>query len=108
MPNPNRPTFFLHATMHGPKSQPRTGHTREPDPTHNELKHTITRMEAMVGTLCVDSTDPFSKFVSVVEPLPSLSSSDDVNVTYVNGAPVPAPTVQEERERQLAAVGNRF
>ena len=22
------------------KSQPRTGHTREPDPTHNELKHT--------------------------------------------------------------------
>ena len=24
------------------KSQPRTGHTREPDPTHNELKHTIT------------------------------------------------------------------
>ena len=25
------------------KSQPRTGHTREPDPTHNELKHTITR-----------------------------------------------------------------
>ena len=35
---------------------------------------------------------PFSKFVSVVEPLPSLSSSDDVNVTYVNGAPVPAPT----------------
>ena len=23
------------------KSQPRTGHTREPDPTHNELKHTI-------------------------------------------------------------------
>ena len=46
----------------------------------------------MVGTLCVDSTDPFSKFVSVVEPLPSLSSSDDVNVTYVNGAPVPAPT----------------
>ena len=26
-----------------PKSQPRTEHTREPDPTHNELKHTITR-----------------------------------------------------------------
>ena len=25
------------------KSQPRTGHTREPDPTHNELKHTTTR-----------------------------------------------------------------
>ena len=25
------------------KSQPRTGHTREPDPTHNELKHTATR-----------------------------------------------------------------
>ena len=24
-----------------PKSQPQTGHTREPDPTHNELKHTI-------------------------------------------------------------------
>ena len=22
------------------KSQPRTGHTREPDPTHNALKHT--------------------------------------------------------------------
>ena len=21
----------------------RTGHTREPDPTHNELKHTISR-----------------------------------------------------------------
>ena len=28
------------------KSQPRTGHTREPDPTHNELKHTITRKTA--------------------------------------------------------------
>ena len=29
--------------FHGyPKSQPRTGHTREPDPTHNELKHTST------------------------------------------------------------------
>ena len=27
-------------------SQPRTGHTREPDPTHNELKHTITRKTA--------------------------------------------------------------
>ena len=25
------------------KSQPRTGHTRKPDPTHNELKHTTTR-----------------------------------------------------------------
>ena len=25
------------------KPQPRTGHTREPDPTHNELKHTTTR-----------------------------------------------------------------
>ena len=24
------------------KSQPRTGHTREPDPTHNELKHSAT------------------------------------------------------------------
>ena len=31
---------FLHFPT---KSQPRTGHTREPDPTHNELKHTITR-----------------------------------------------------------------
>ena len=29
------------------KSQPRTGHTREPDPTHNELKHTITRKKAI-------------------------------------------------------------
>ena len=29
-----------------PKSQPRTGHTREPDPTHNELKHTTTRKTA--------------------------------------------------------------
>ena len=28
------------------KSQPRTGHTREPDPTHSELKHTITRKTA--------------------------------------------------------------
>ena len=28
------------------KSQPRTGHTREPDPTHNELKHTTTRKTA--------------------------------------------------------------
>ena len=28
------------------KSQPRTGHTREPDPTHNELTHTITRKTA--------------------------------------------------------------
>ena len=28
------------------KSQPRTGHTREPDPTHNELKHTTTRNTA--------------------------------------------------------------
>ena len=28
------------------KSQPRTGHTREPDPTHNDLKHTITRKTA--------------------------------------------------------------
>ena len=28
------------------KSQPRTGHTREHDPTHNELKHTITRKTA--------------------------------------------------------------
>ena len=27
----------------GPKSQPRTGHTREPDPKHNALKHTTTR-----------------------------------------------------------------
>ena len=27
-------------------SQPRTGHTREPDPTHNELKHTTTRKTA--------------------------------------------------------------
>ena len=26
-----------------PKSQPRTGHTREPDPTNNVLKHTTTR-----------------------------------------------------------------
>ena len=25
---------------------PRTGHTREPDPTHNELKHTTTRKTA--------------------------------------------------------------
>ena len=25
------------------KSQPRTGHTREPDPTHNELKLTSTQ-----------------------------------------------------------------
>ena len=24
-------------------TEPRTGHTREPEPTHNELKHTITR-----------------------------------------------------------------
>ena len=28
------------------KYQPRTGHTREPDPTHNELKHTTTRKTA--------------------------------------------------------------
>ena len=28
------------------KSQTRTGHTREPDPTHNELKHTTTRKTA--------------------------------------------------------------
>ena len=27
-------------------SQPRTGHTREPDPTRNELKHTTTRKTA--------------------------------------------------------------
>ena len=33
-----RDSSFFH-----PKSQPRTGHTREPDPTHNELKHTATR-----------------------------------------------------------------
>ena len=26
-----------------PKSQPRTGHTREPDPTHSKLKHATTR-----------------------------------------------------------------
>ena len=28
------------------KSQPRTGHTREPDPKHNALKHTTTRNTA--------------------------------------------------------------
>ena len=28
------------------KSQQRTGNTREPDPTHNELKHTTTRKTA--------------------------------------------------------------
>ena len=28
------------------KSQPRTGHTREPDPTNNALKHTTTRKTA--------------------------------------------------------------
>ena len=28
------------------KSQPRTGHTREPDPKHNALKHTTTRKTA--------------------------------------------------------------
>ena len=28
------------------KSQERKGHTREPDPTHNELKHTATRKTA--------------------------------------------------------------
>ena len=28
------------------QSQPRTGHTREPDPTQNELKHTTTRKTA--------------------------------------------------------------
>ena len=28
------------------KSQPRTRHTREPDPTHSELKHTTTRKPA--------------------------------------------------------------
>ena len=33
-------------TGHTSKSQPRTGHTRGPDPTHNELKHTITRKTA--------------------------------------------------------------
>ena len=33
-----------------PKSQPRTGHTREPDPTHNELKHTITRLTRKTAT----------------------------------------------------------
>ena len=31
------------------KSQPRTGHTREPDPTHNELKHTTTRKTESAG-----------------------------------------------------------
>ena len=35
----------------GTKSQPRTGHTREPDPTHNELKHTITRKTATLGVV---------------------------------------------------------
>ena len=30
-------------TSEGFKSQPRTGHTREPDPTHLKLKHTTTR-----------------------------------------------------------------
>ena len=29
------------------KSQPRTGHTREPDPTNNALKHTTTRKTAI-------------------------------------------------------------
>ena len=38
------------------KSQPRTGHTREPDPTHNELKHTITRKKAI--DLSTDREDP--------------------------------------------------
>ena len=43
--------------------KPRTGHTREPDPTHNELKHTTTRKTAthersnapntIPGVLCV-------------------------------------------------------
>ena len=29
-------------SLYSPNAQPLTGHTREPDPTHNELKHTTT------------------------------------------------------------------
>ena len=41
---PKTKTFFFPTRrLLRQKSQARTGHTREPDPTHNELKHTTTR-----------------------------------------------------------------
>ena len=40
------PTCFPRYSIDPHKSQPRTGHTREPDSTHNELKHTTTRKTA--------------------------------------------------------------
>ena len=51
------------------KSQPRTGHTREPDPTHNELKHTITRK-----TAAHERNQTHLTFTRVIVPLSCLQS----------------------------------
>ena len=50
------------------KSQPRTGHTREPDPTHNELKHTTTRKTDpnSVGVFFELSNSMVVRFVGVI------------------------------------------
>ena len=68
-----------------PKSQPRTGHTREPDPTHNELKHTITRK-----TAAHERNQTHLTFTRTHTPLPPHSLSHPHARAHPPGEPSPA------------------
>ena len=71
------------------KSQPRTGHTREPDPTH-KLKHTIIRKTATHERN--HNTYTHLTFTRTRTPLPPHSLSHPHARAHPPGEPSPAPS----------------